>query len=292
MFEKINHIKLLKNEPLSNHCSFKIGGNAKFFIKAQTIDSFIETIYSCQQHGLNYKIIGGGSNILFDDNGYNGAIIKLISERIIVKENVLKSDCGASISKLISTSIQSNLGGFEFAIGVPALLGGALVNNLGAYNQEISTYLTEIAIIRNKQLLFLKPQECNFKYHSSVFQNSKDILLSASFNLPNQNQETTQTNAKHLLNKRISTQPLQHANAGSIFKRTEAVIPAKLIDEAGLKGLSVGDAEISVKHSGFIINKGNATCKDVLKLIKIIKQKIYELYNVALELEIEYLPST
>lgn len=291
MFKNIGNITLLKNEPLKEHCAFKVGGNAKFFVKALTVDSFIDSLYFCKQHNIKCRIIGGGSNILFDDKGFDGAIIQLVSERILIKDNILKADCGTSIAKLISATVQNNLCGFEYAIGVPALLGGALVNNLGAHDESIDKYLTEIAIIRNKQLLFLKPDECKFTYHSSSFQNSKDILLSATFNLPAQNADITRAKAQHLLNKRTISQPLQYPNAGSIFKRTENIIPAKLIDEAGLKGLSVNDAQVSVKHSGFIINKGQATSKDILQLIEIVKQKVYEKFNISLELEIEYIQS-
>ena len=136
MFSKINNISQLKNEPLSNYCSLKVGGNAKFFISAHNIDALLDTLYICNQHSINNKIIGNGSNLLFDDLGYNGAIIKYDNNLIQIKNNLLQASAGCTISELLQFTQQHNLGGFEFATGVPAQLGGAITNNLGAYNQH------------------------------------------------------------------------------------------------------------------------------------------------------------
>lgn len=290
MFSQINNITLSKNEPLRNHCSFKIGGNAKFFISAPNIDALLDVLHKCKQHSIKYKIIGNGSNLLFDDMGYNGAIIKYDDNFKQIKHNKLFVSAGASLTELISYVQQYNLGGLEFSIGVPAQLGGAIVNNLGAYNNEISTYIEHITILRNKQIIYLTKDDCNFSYHSSILQNSKDIVLSAILNLPFQDKNITRTKALKFFTKRKNTQPLNLPNAGSIFRRKNNIIPAQLIDVAGLKGLTINDAQISTKHAGFIVNLGNAQSKDVLKLIEIIKNKIYEKYNIVLNLEIEYLP--
>lgn len=289
MFSKINNITLLKNEPLRNHCSFKIGGNSKFFISAHDIDSLLDVLYTCKQHSIKHKIIGNGSNLLFDDLGFNGAIIKYNDTFKQIKHNKLYVSSGVNLSELISYTQQYNLGGFEFSIGVPAQLGGAVVNNLGAYNNEISTYIEYITILRKNQIIYLTKDDCNFCYHSSIFQNNKDIVLSAIFNLPFQDKGTTRCKALDFFNKRKNSQPLEFSNAGSIFKREENIVPAKLIDKAGLKGLTIGDAQVSIKHSGFIINLGNATSNQVLKLIEIIKNNIFEKYNIILHSEIEYI---
>jgi len=290
MFSKIRNIKLLVNEPLKNHCSFKIGGEAKYFISAHNIDALLDTLYTCKQHSIKHKIIGNGSNMLFDDLGYKGAIIQYADNFKQIKDNKLYASSGTDLSELLQYSIQNNLGGLEFSVGVPAKLGGAIVNNLGAYNNQISTYIEYVTVLKRKQILYLTKDDCKFSYHASKLQNGKYIVLSAVFNLPHQNKVDTQSKMIELIKKRSSSQPLNLSNAGSIFKREKDIIPAQLIDTAGLKGLRVGDAQVSTKHAGFIVNLGNATSKNILDLIEIIKNKIYEKYNINLKLEIEYLP--
>lgn len=290
MFSKISHISIIKHEPLSKHCTFKIGGDAKFFIRVHNINALLDTLYICNQHHINHKIIGNGSNMLFDDLGYSGAIIKYDDNFKQIKNNKLYACSGCDIAELIQYTTQNNLGGLEFAIGIPANLGGAITNNLGAYNQQISTYIEHITVLRNNHIIYLTPKDCDFKYHSSTFKQNNDIILSAIFDLPYQDKFQSIKNAKQFLDNRNNSQPLQYPNAGSIFRREQDVIPAKLIDQAGLKGLTVNDAQLSTKHAGFIINKGYAKCKDVLNLIEIIKNKILEKYNINLHTEIEYLP--
>jgi UDP-N-acetylmuramate dehydrogenase len=289
MFSKINNITYLKNEPLSKHCTFKVGGNAKYFISAHNIDALLDVLYTCNQHSINHKVIGNGSNLLFDDLGYNGAIIKYDDNFKQFKNGLVQASAGCNISELIQFAQQNTLGGFEFAIGVPAQLGGAITNNLGAYNQEISTYIEKVTILKNNHIVYLSKNDCNFNYHSSALQNSNSIILGATFNLPPQDKNTTIQKANEYFSKRKNSQPLEYPNAGSIFKRTNQIVPAKLIDDTELKGLTIGNAQVSTKHSGFIINLGNAKCKDILNLIKIIKNKIYEKYLINLIEEIEYL---
>lgn len=289
MFSSVNNITFKINEPLSRHCSFKVGGNAKFFVIAHSIDALLDCLEICKKHSIKYQIIGGGSNILFDDLGYNGLIIKYDDNTILFKNDLLQASSGCTMTELIQYCKKFQLGGFEFTIGVPAMLGGAIVNNFGAYNQEISTYIKHITILKNNQIKYLSKEECNFNYHSSNLQNQKLIVLGATFSLPYQNIELTQKKMLQYINKRKDSQPLNLPNAGSIFKRTTDIIPAKLIDQAGLKGTTVGGAQISNKHSGFIVNIGNAKSKDIITLINLIKNKIYQKYSVDLINEIEYL---
>ena len=288
MFSNINHIILKTNEPLSNHNTIKIGGNAKFFISTLTIDALLDTLHICNQHSIPFKIIGNGSNLIFDDKGFSGAIIKYENNFKQIKDNILQSSSGCPLSDLISYTRQNNRGGFEFCIGVPAQLGGAIINNLGAYNQEISTYIQHITILKNNQIIYLTKEDCNFKYHSSNLQNQKIIILGATFNLPYQDKRSTLQKSLDYFTKRKNSQPLEYPNAGSVFKRENNFVPAKLIDELGLKGLRVGDAQISTKHAGFIVNLGNAKYAEILKLIEIIKIKIYEKYNIILNNEVEF----
>jgi len=288
MFSNINHIILKTNEPLSNHNTIKIGGNAKFFISTLTIDALLDTLHICNQHSIPFKIIGNGSNLIFDDKGFSGAIIKYENNFKQIKDNILQASSGCPLSDLISYTRQNNRGGFEFCIGVPAQLGGAIINNLGAYNQEISTYIQHITILKNNQIIYLTKEDCNFKYHSSNLQNQKIIILGATFNLPYQDKRSTLQKSLDYFTKRKNSQPLEYPNAGSVFKRENNFVPAKLIDELGLKGLRVGDTQISTKHAGFIVNLGNAKYAEILKLIEIIKIKIYEKYNIILNNEVEF----
>lgn len=311
MFKKINNITLLSNEPLSRHTTIKIGGNAKCFICAHNVDALLDSVYTCNQHSFKYKIIGNGSNLLFDSLGFSGAVIKYDDNFMQIKDNKLNASSGCNLGELISYSTQHNLGGLEFAIGVPAQLGGAIVNNLGAYNSDISKYIEYVTVLHNKQILYLNKNECNFAYHSSGLQNNNHIVLGATFNLPFQDKCITQENALKVFTKRKNSQPLDLPNMGSIFRRIDYdlnntsllhkyisidpttnvkyISPALLIDNCGLKGLTVGGAQVSPKHAGFIVNLGNATSKNILKLIEIIKNKIYEKYNIILNTEIEYI---
>lgn len=289
MFNKINNITLSKTEPLNRHCTFNIGGVCDFFVQTKSINSLIDLIYTCQQHSIPYKVIGNGSNLLFDDLGFKGVIIQYTNDTIQYKNNVLSISSGAEISNIIHFCLQNNLGGLEFAIGVPCKLGGAIFNNLGAYNCSISDYLTNVTVLRKKHLVFLNKLDCGFSYHSSRF-NKGDIILSANFNLPKQDKEITQFKAQQYINKRIISQPLKFPNAGSVFRRKGSVIPAKLIDLAGLKGMRIGDAQVSVKHAGFIVNRGCAKSSEVLRLIELIKYDIFDKNKINLELEIEYIP--
>ena len=290
MFSNINNIVILKNEPLSKHCSFKVGGNTKYFILVHNIDALLDVLNRCNQHSVKFKIIGGGSNILFDDKGYNGAIIKYVDDNIFLKNNTLYASSGCNIPQVIQFCAKNNLGGLEFAIGVPAQLGGAIINNLGAYGSEISTFIEHITILQNNRIVYLHKDDCNFTYHSSNFQHSKDIILSATFNLPPQDESKTQIKLKDYLLKRSLSQPLEYPNAGSIFKRTPDVIPAQLIDHANLKGFTIGEAQISTKHAGFIVNLGNATSKNILDLINLVYQTIFTKHSIHLIPEIEYVP--
>lgn len=290
MFSKINNITLKLNEPLSKHCSFKIGGNAKYFIAAHSVDALLDCLETCKQHSIPHKLIGGGSNILFDDLGYHGAIIKYDDNTKLIKNGLLQASSGCSLNELIQFCKTYNIGGLEFSVGVPAMLGGAIVNNLGAYNQEISTYIQHVTILKNNRIKYLTKHDCKFDYHSSGLQNQKLTVLGATFALPYQSSQTTQFKMLQYFEKRKNSQPLNFPNAGSIFKRTENIIPAKLIDESGLKGTTIGGAQISNKHAGFIVNIGNAKCNDIINLINLIKNKIYEKYSTNLINEIEYIP--
>lgn len=288
MLKNSKTLTLLKNESLAKYSNFKIGGNAKMLAICKNIDALLDCLAYAKQHCIKYKIIGGGTNILFDDLGFNGLIIKYEAERLEFANNTLSAEAGCKISKILQFGLVNDFGGYEFMCGVPTLLGGSIVNNFGAYEQSIGANILEVVVLRGSRILYLSPSKCKFEYHKSAFQNSKDIILSA--NLKTEHKSPMQISAEIIKYTKLrgKTQPISYPNCGSVFKRDNLTIPAKLIDEAGLKGVSVGDAEVSKIHSGFIINKGNATSGDVLKLINQIKQIIFEKYHIILREEIEF----
>lgn len=290
MLKNSKTLTLFRNESLAKYSNFKIGGNAKLLAKCGDIDSLLDCISYAKQHNIKYKIIGGGTNILFDDLGFNGLIIRYEADRLLFQDNIISAEAGCKISKILQFGLVNDFGGYEFMCGVPTLLGGSIVNNFGAYEQSIGANILNVTILRGSKIMYLPASKCKFEYHKSAFQSSKDIILSAD--LKTTHKSPTQISAEIIKYTKLrgKTQPIAYPNCGSIFKREGEVIPAKLIDDANLKGLNVGDAEVSKIHSGFIINKGNAKCEDVLKLIELVKQKIFEKYDVILNEEIEYLP--
>lgn len=289
MLKNSNSLVILQNENLAKYSNFKIGGNAKFLAKCNTIDALLDVLNYAHQHSIKYKIIGGGTNILFDDLGFGGYIILYNANRIQLNTHLF-AEAGCTISQIIQFGMSNGFGGFEFMSGVPVRLGGAIANNFGAYGYDLASKIENVCVLRDNQVVYLSPNECEFGYHASGFQTSDDIILSAKLKIqPSSPQEVSSQVVKYT-KLRGTSQPIAYANCGSVFKREEDVIPAKLIDEAKLKGARVGGAEVSRMHSGFIINKGDASCKDVLLLISLIQQKIFNKYGVWLHPEIEYLP--
>lgn len=289
MLKNSHILTLLKNENLAKYSNFKIGGNAKFLAKCNTIDALLDVLNYAHQHSIKYKIIGGGTNILFDDLGFDGIIIIYEANKIQLNTHLF-AEAGCTISQIIQFGMSNNFGGLEFMSGVPVRLGGAITNNFGAYGYDIASKILNVTVLRNNQIIYLSPKECGFGYHSSGFQTRKDIILSAELEIsPSSPQEISSQVIKYT-KLRGTSQPITYANCGSVFKREGGIIPAKLIDEAQLKGTQVGGAEVSRMHSGFIINKGEACCRDVLLLIQLVQQKIFDRYGVQLHPEIEYLP--
>lgn len=290
MLKSSHTLTLLQNENLANYSNFKIGGNAKLLAKCKTVDSLLDTINYATQHSMKYKIIGGGTNLLFDDLGYDGIIIRYEADRIEIQQGELYAEAGCPISKLIQFGITNSFGGYEFMSGVPTLLGGALTNNFGAYQNDLASHVLNVTILRDNQIVYLNPECCEFGYHSSIFQNKPTIILSAKLTITPSSPQQISSEVVRFIQLRGTSQPITYANCGSVFKREGEVIPAKLIDDAHLKGTRIGDAEVSRIHSGFIINRGNASCKDVLSLIELIQLEILKKYNIMLHPEIEYLP--
>lgn len=288
----LKNSKILKNEPMPRHTSFKIGGNADILVKIEDAED-IKTVleFSNKEHIPTY-VIGNGSNILVKDNGIRGIVLMICMDTYKIdkqdKKVVVTAGAGVKLGGLAQELLKQEITGFEFASGIPGTIGGAIRMNAGAHGKEMkdivatTTYIDEYG---NVNTVSNKEQE--FTYRSSVFSKNKWIIINTVLEFEYGNKQEIQTKMQEYAQYRKEKQPITYPSAGSTFKRGEDFITAKLIDECGLKGYSIGGAKISDLHAGFIINTGNATADDVLKLVKYTKEKVYEKFNKTIELEIE-----
>ena len=286
-----NNIKkenIQMNEKMSKHTSFKTGGVADFFIKIYTIDELKILLKLCKKNNLSIFVLGNGTNILVKDEGYRGVIINLKFEDIKINEEMVTVGSGVKNAILAHKLAENSLTGFEFASGIPGTIGGAIKMNAGAYGGEIKDILVNVKCMDyDGNIITLDNKSCEFDYRHSIFFNKDLIILEANFKLTKGKKEEILNKMNELNAKRKEKQPLEYPNAGSTFKRGDGFITAMLIDECGLKGYSIGGAEVSEKHAGFIINKNNATTSDILKLIDYVKNKVLDEKNKKIELEIE-----
>ena len=278
------------DESLKNHTSFKIGGNAKVFVTPENEEQLKELITECINLNIRYYVLGNGSNTLFSDDDFDGVIISTTEKFNKIRkisENTFECDAGVKLSALCNWALENSYTGFEDLYGIPGTVGGAIITNAGAYDVEISDVAIEVKHIDDKgNFGSFIGDEIDFSYRHSAYEDNKYLICSVVFVCETGNQEEIKARMDDLICRRKSKQPLEYPSAGSTFKRPKVGYAAALIDKAGLKGTHVGDAEVSVKHSGFVINKGNATCKDVLKLIEIIKDTVFEKFGIKLECEV------
>ena len=291
LIEILGEENVLENELMSKHISFKTGGIADFFVIVDSIEKLKYLLSLLKKEKINYFIIGNGTNVLITDKGFRGVIIKLKFDNIqIEKQNefaILTIGAGYPLAKLRKIAIENELGNLEFLIGIPGTIGGAVKMNAGAYGSEIKDLIIETKVIdENGNVLNLTNKEQEFRYRWSIYFDRRYIILETKLKVEYKNSEKIEKEIDKLFNQRKEKQPLEYPNAGSTFKRGDGFITAQLIDECELKGYSVGGAQVSEKHAGFIINKNNATSKDILDLIDIVKQKVYEKFNKKIELEI------
>ena len=280
---------ILIDEPMSLHTSFKVGGKADLFVKAYSIEDINNVLKVSKENNSPLFILGNGTNLLVKDEGFRGIILQIKLEDIKIDGNL--ATVGASVKNaVLSKRLEENsLTGFEFASGIPGTIGGAIKMNAGAYGGEMKDIVLEVTYIDYEgNIHTINNQECEFDYRHSRFFKEKAIILETKLKLEQGNKEKIENKIKELLKQRREKQPLEYPNAGSTFKRGEGYITAKLIDDCGLKGYGIGGAQVSEKHAGFIVNKENATAKDILDLIeyvqKIVKEKTGE--NIKLEIEI------
>lgn len=289
MFENILEKSNIKvNEPMSKHTSFKVGGNADYFVKAQTVEQVINIKKYAEENNIPLYVIGNGSNILVTDRGIRGIVLKIDLQKIEINEEEVTVGAGVKVMALAQKLLGEELTGFEELSGIPGTIGGAIRMNAGAYGKEIKDICIQTTCLdENNNIKILKNNEQDFSYRHSIFEDKKYIILETKLKLEKGKKEEIKGKMEELSAKRKEKQPWEYPSAGSTFKRKEGVITAKLIDECGLKGYSIGGAEVSEKHAGFVINKGNATAKDILDLIEYIKKNVYEKFNIEIEEEIE-----
>lgn len=281
--------EVLENEPMNRHTSFKIGGLSDLFITPSTIKSIEQIIRVCKQFEVPYFILGNGSNILVSDNGIRGAVIRLNSNfcEITANANSITCEAGAMLSAVCIVAQKNSLCGIEFAYGIPGTIGGAVYMNAGAYGGEMKNVVACSEYIDLFGKHTLNATQHDFAYRHSVYSNSDKIITSVTLKLDKGNMDEIQDKMKELMQKRKDKQPLEYPSAGSVFKRPEGHYAGTLIEQCGLKGTSIGGAMVSDKHAGFIINTGNASCDDVLRLIDLIKNAVFTKTGVLLESEIK-----
>lgn len=285
--------KIKMDEPLKNLTSFKIGGPADALARVSTVDELIKIIRYAKDANIPYFLLGNGSNVLVSDKGYRGIIIQLSKDdvEVSVSGDTITADAGVTLSKLSQTAMNASLSGLEFASGIPGTLGGALFMNAGAYGGEMKQVVTKVKVLDTDSLhvIELSNEEMDFGYRHSILKEKNYIALGCEIKLSHSDKETIGADMRELALKRKEKQPLEYPSAGSTFKRPEGYFAGKLIEDAGLGGYSVGDAEVSEKHKGFVINKGNASAKDVRGLIDYVIKTVKEKSGVTLEPEVLFL---
>ena len=284
--------RVLVDEPMKRHTTFRIGGPADFFLLPSTVDEVRGILEICREEELPYFILGNGSNLLVSDKGYRGVIIQLYRNfsNISVEGNEICASSGALLSQIAAAARNASLTGFEFAGGIPGTLGGAVFMNAGAYGGELKDVLKEAVVMTEQgEILTLPVEKLDMGYRTSRIKKAGYLVLEARLVLEQGDMDKIRDITKDLTEKRVSKQPLEYPSAGSTFKRPEGYFAGKLIMDAGLRGYQVGDAQVSEKHCGFVINKGNATAADVLTLIENVREKVQEQFGVTLEPEVIFL---
>ena len=285
-FYDINDIKI--DEKLSEYVNFKVGGPADILLIPNSKEQVIKSIKICKENNIPFYLIGNGSNILVRDGGFRGVVLSLKNvKNIYVDGEKIEAECGVMLKEVSDKAIENSLTGFEFACGIPGTIGGAVFMNAGAYDGEISKVIESAEVIdENCNIIRLSREELDFGYRSSLVMKKGYTVLSAVFKLEKGQVKTLKELIEDLTNKRESKQPLEYPSAGSTFKRPTGYFAGKLIQDAGLKGYSIGGAAVSEKHSGFVINKGNATAKDITDLIKHIQDEVKKQFGVDLHPEV------
>lgn len=292
MSKYIDTSRIKINEPMSKHTTFKLGGVADVLVMPESVEELIAVLGYAKERKIPVTVIGNGSKILVLDGGIRGIVVKLASKfaKVEFDGECVKAMSGVTLPYIARLAKAESLSGLEFACGIPAALGGAIFQNAGAYDGDMASVIEEVTYLdENLNLVTKKNTELEFGYRNSFFKKNKDkgyVIVSAVLRLHKGVSQDIERKMQENTEKRTSKQPLEYPSAGSVFKRPEGYFVGKLVEDAGLKGKEIGGAQVSEKHTGFIVNKGGATSKDVVDLIEYIKADILEKFEVKLEEEI------
>lgn len=277
---------IFENEPMSRHITFRAGGNAMFFVTPENEEQIVSLVKALK--GIPHIFIGNGSNLLFTDKGYEGVVVQIGSRfsKITVEGNYITAQSGALLSKIANVACENGLGGMEFASGIPGSLGGAVVMNAGAYGGEMKDIVVLSRCVGESGNI-LEIENHEFSYRHSIFSDKNLLILSTVLKLEPKNKDEIRAQMNELNKRRKDKQPLEYPSAGSTFKRPEGYFAGKLVEDAGLKGCSLGGAMVSEKHAGFVINYDNASATDILNLMEHIKSEVYMRFGVELEPEVK-----
>ena len=290
--ERCPLLELRVDEPMSKHTTFRIGGPAALMGLPKSAGEARMGVKAARELAVEPFFLGNGSNLLVADEGYPGFIMKLTGDFDEIREvgQGLEAGSAAPLSRLSGRALELGLTGLEFAGGIPGSVGGAVMMNAGAYGGETAQVLESVAFLDEEgEVRTLPASECGFGYRHSVFSNRKCLILKARFQLKQGDGDAVKARMDELTAQRKAKQPLEYPSAGSMFKRPPGHFAAALIDQCGLKGLAVGGAQVSEKHAGFVVNRGGATCADVLELVRQVKARVLSQTGVELEMEVRVL---
>lgn len=281
-----------EQEPMKNHTTFRVGGAARYLVEPKEARQLTEVIAACQKAGMPYYIVGNGSNLLVSDAGYDGVIIHLFKNMsaMEVQGDRMKLQAGALLVRAASLACREGLSGLEFASGIPGTVGGALVMNAGAYGGEMRDVVEQVTVLLpdGTQKVYTG-EEMEFGYRTSRIAKEQSIVLEAVLKLTKGEPSKIRARMEELKEKRVLKQPLEYASAGSTFKRPEGYFAGKLIEDAGLRGFRIGDAQVSEKHCGFVINQGKASASEIVEVIQHVQKIVYEKTGIKLQTEIKLL---
>lgn len=285
---------ILLNEPMKNHITFRVGGEAKALLRINSVHQLQKLIPYLNSVNEPFYVIGNGSNILVGDQGYNGVILELGNQfsEIKIEDGVLVASAGALMSSIARVAYDNEYTGFEFASGIPGTIGGGVVMNAGAYGGELKDVVSEVTVLDAEGRLFTIPnEEMEFGYRTSIIKFRPYTVIEVRISLSKGTAADIKARMDELNSQRRLKQPLEYPSAGSTFKRPEGYFAGKLIMDAGLSGFTIGGAQVSQKHCGFVINKGDATAADVYEVIREVQKKVKEQFDVNLEPEVIFLGS-
>ena len=288
LIQIVDKEQVLIDEPMKKHTTFRVGGPADYFVMPKNIEEVQKIVAFCKDAKMPYYVLGNGSNLLVSDAGYRGVIIQIYKSmsEITVENTTIRAQAGALLSKIGNIALDAELTGFEFAAGIPGAVGGAVVVNAGAYGGEMKDILKSATVLTTEgEVLTLYNKELELGYRTSIIAKKDYVVLEAEYELQKGSKEDIRAKMDELKVQRVTKQPLEYPSAGS----TEGHFAGKLIQDAGLRGFSVGGAQVSEKHCGFVINKGDATAADIIELMRQVSEKVMQEFGVLLEPEVKML---